>query len=72
MQNYVSILKFEFFKLPRMENHQNKSFMSCDVQVCSPVMIFDGKDGGHADLYRWTRSGKGRALSLDSGTRDVG
>jgi hypothetical protein len=27
MQNYVWILKFEFFKLPRMENHQN----SCEV-----------------------------------------
>jgi hypothetical protein len=28
MQNYVWILKFELFKPPRMENHQNKSCRS--------------------------------------------
>jgi hypothetical protein len=42
------------------------------VCTCSIGMVVDGEGQNHAGSCRWARSGKGRALSLDRGTGEVG
>jgi hypothetical protein len=42
---------------------------ACGAQVWSIVMVVDDEGEGHAGLCWWTRSGEGRALGLDWGTR---
>jgi hypothetical protein len=45
---------------------------ACGEQVCSKEMVVDNEGEGHAVSCQWTGSGKGRALSLDRETREVG
>jgi hypothetical protein len=42
---------------------------SCGVQVWSTGTMVDNE--GHAGSCQWTRSGEGRALGLDIGTREA-
>jgi hypothetical protein len=45
---------------------------ACGVQVWIVGTMVDGEGEGHTGLCRWTRSGEGRALGLDGGTRVAG